>query len=75
VKFTEKATLLREQITKITLDILENKNKLAACPGPHDFVQEANQPLMFTCSRCNGRLDSYAHGWYMEGRSHERAIK
>jgi hypothetical protein len=56
----------------IFLEVKANSERLAACPRPHDFVDDpadAGKPLFKrqVCTKCGGSVDGSSASWYRDG--------
>ncbi len=53
-----------------------NHAALAACAGPHEFVDVTPEKVVgkeYCCKKCDGKVDSTRRFWYEEGLRHARA--
>lgn len=55
----------------------ENRERLKACPGPHDFHPVVGEDPKFSrklaCRLCHGTLMRSEVDWYLKGLAHGRA--
>lgn len=61
----------REGVMEIWEQVKENRRKLDACDGPHEFDEQTGSVLSsrktFVCRKCGGALRASEYNWYQKG--------
>jgi uncharacterized paraquat-inducible protein A len=60
----------REEVLKLWDQVQQNRDRLAACAGPHDFVRHDKRE--FRCTRCSGTVTITEQKWYQLGLEHAK---